>query len=186
MPDSIIIATDAGRFDLLNPRAEDVDIDDMLRNLSRMYRWTGAGRLTVLQHQMHVALILERDGASRNTILAGMVHDLHEYVTGDIPAPLLDELQVMPTNDAYPEDGRWDAGSLRMIQMRIQWAINARLDIDLSNADFAAVARADTLARDQERADVFPGWLERIAALSPDEAVRRYRRGMEQLGVTLP
>lgn len=44
-----------GEIDLLNPRPEDVNIDDMLRNLSRIPRWCGAGRLSVLQHMMHVA-----------------------------------------------------------------------------------------------------------------------------------
>ncbi len=69
---TLVLKTGAGEIDLLNPTPEQVNIDDMLHNLSRIPRWCGAGRLSVLQHMMHVALILQKTpDVSKVTTLAG-------------------------------------------------------------------------------------------------------------------
>ena len=169
-----------GTVDALNPTPAQIDVDHMLRSLSRIMRWNGAGPLSVLQHSMHVARILERDKATNVTILAGMVHDLHEYVTGDLPAPLL--------------PGLWfDTGAelvrVTDLQKHIQSAIEQRLAIDLTGADFAAVEAADKQAREQEQTAMqgwgWPLWMDQIVDLAPYEVVRLYRRGLEQLGVAI-
>ena len=79
MTDTLILSTGRGTFDLLNPRAEDVNVDDMLRNLSRIVRFCGASPFTVLQHSLYVGRLLRSQGHSRDLILAGFTHDLHEY-----------------------------------------------------------------------------------------------------------
>lgn len=176
MIDSLFV----GSVDALNPTPEQVNVGDMLHNLSHIPRWCGAGPLSVLQHMAHVARILARGGADRTTILAGLVHDLHEYVTGDIPAPLLLCLML-------------DTGAeLRRVtdtQRHIQTAIEQRLGVDLTGADMQTVDAADKQARDMEQGvmqgGVWPSWMEQIVDRDADAVVRLYRRGLEQLGVIL-
>ncbi len=166
-----------GSVDALNPTPEQIDVGPMLDNLSRVRRWNGGGELSVLQHMMHVALILHQEGATKTTTLAGLVHDLHEYVTGDIPAPLLDGLMF--------DDGV-ALHRVTDMQRHIQDAINTRLGIDLTGADMDAVQRADEQARvqEQELDSDWSAWrIFDISKLSPDECIARYRRGLKQLGV---
>ncbi len=169
-----------GSVDALNPQPEQIDVGPMLDNLSRVRRWNGGGELSVLQHMMHVALILHQEGATKTTALAGLVHDLHEYVTGDIPAPLLPCLML---------DTGAELVRVTDMQRRIQAAIERRLGVDLTGADFEAVDAADKKARVQEQVlfhtDALPDWIKRIASLSWIQAVAKYRRGLEQLGVIL-
>jgi hypothetical protein len=176
MMDSLML----GSVDILNPQPEQIDVTAMIDNLSRVRRWNGGGPLSVLQHMAHVARILERDGADKTTILAGLTHDLHEYVTGDLPAPLL--------------LGLWfDTGAelvrVTDMQKHIQRAIEQRLVIDLTGADMQAVDEADKQAREQEQAVMlgwaWPSWMDQIVDRDADAVVRLYRRGLEQLGVVV-
>jgi hypothetical protein len=169
-----------GTVDALNPTPEQIDVGPMLDNLSRVRRWNGGGELSVLQHMMHVALILQQAGETKTTTLAGLVHDLHEYVTGDIPAPLLTCLML---------DTGAELRRVTDVQRHIQTAIERRLGVDLTGADLDAVDRADKQARDMER-DVmqgagWPPWMDQIVDRDADAVVRLYRRGLEQLGVIL-
>ncbi len=173
---TLVLKTGAGEIDLLNPTPEQVNVDDMLHNLSRIPRWCGAGRLSVLQHMMLVSLSLHDAGESRVTVLAGLTHDLHEYATGDIPAPLLTGLMY--------DDGKVLHRVMDM-QRYIQVAIQARLDIDLTGADMYAVQRADERARRWEKMDMLelPMAARVIALDTADQVIARYRRGLKQLGV---
>ena len=165
-----------GSVDALNPTPEQIDVGPMLDNLSRVRRWNGGGELSVLQHMMHVALILHQEGATKTTTLAGLVHDLHEYVTGDIPAPLLDGLMF--------DDGV-ALHRVTDMQRHIQDAINTRLGIDLTGADMDAVQRADEMARRRDTIDLLElSTAARAIALdTADQVIARYRRGLKQLGV---
>ena len=175
---TLILKTGEGEIDLLNPTPEQVNINDMLHNLSRIPRWCGAGNLSVLQHMMLVSLSLHGAGESRVTVLAGLTHDLHEYATGDIPAPLLTGLMY--------DDGV-ALHRVTDMQRHIQVAIQARLGIDLTGADMDAVQRADEMARVQEQGagDLLelPAAVRLIAAHTQEQTVAKYRRGLQQLGV---
>ena len=125
MNDTLILTTGQGQFDLLNPRVEDVNTDDMLRNLSRIVRFNGASPFTVLQHSLYVGRLLRAQGESRDVILAGFVHDLHEYVTGDIAAPILAKLHYA---FSYGDEGEVeDSIRFTKLQARTQVVINERL-----------------------------------------------------------
>ena len=173
---TLILKTGRGSMNLLNPTPEQVNIDDMLHNLSRIPRWCGAGPLSVLQHMMLVSLSLHDAGESRVTVLAGLTHDLHEYATGDIPAPLLTGLMY--------DDGKVLHRVMDM-QRYIQVAIQARLGIDLTGADMYAVQRADEQARRWDTIDPLelPMAARAIALDTADQVVTKYRRGLKQLGV---
>lgn len=75
-----------GPFSILHPRAEDVRLLDIAESLSKMCRWTGhtTFHLSVAQHSVLVSMLLEGTGYE----LDGLMHDAHEYITGDIVSPL--------------------------------------------------------------------------------------------------
>ena len=131
--------------DLLNPTPEQIDVDDMITNLDRTYRWKGAIPFTVNQHEALVMLIIRHWGGNWQTQFEGLIHDGHEYITGDIPAPF--------------KDGLWfkaKDGSLNHVadmQERLQKAIRAKLGFkleDIAAVDFELVRKADRLALETE------------------------------------
>jgi hypothetical protein len=131
--------------DLLNPTPEQINLDDMITNLDRTYRWKGAVPFTVNQHETLVMLIIRRWGGNWQTQFEGLIHDGHEYITGDIPTPF--------------KDGLWfkaKDGSLNRVadvQERLQKAIRAKLGFkpeDIAAVDFELVRKADRLALETE------------------------------------
>lgn len=185
MTDSIILTTGCGKIDLLNPRPEDVNVDDMLRNLSRIVRFTGVSNFTVLQHSLYV-------GHLTGTI-EGYTHDLHEYATGDVAAPLLDRLNV-------EFELKLSLGgyiTLSAIQRRLQEAIYGRLGIGSPywSGTSSAVIAADLQSRELELAlmqDVtqeyrrnLPEWVREILEATPEMAVQMFRGQLSRLGVEL-
>lgn len=136
------VATGKGFIDLLNPKFDQINLDDMVTNLSRTYRWRGAVPFTVNQHQALAGLLVERWGGNIETQLEAFTHDGHEYVTTDIPAPF--------------KDGLWFKGRdgslnrVRYIQENIQYCIREVIGLDASKVDFDLVHRADLFSRDME------------------------------------
>ena len=84
-----------GRFDYLAPSVDDVYLDDVVNALSNICRYTGHCRFySVLQHSVNVAALLSMAGMSRETVLAGLLHDAHEAYTGDVNSPLKIAMRV--------------------------------------------------------------------------------------------
>jgi 5'-deoxynucleotidase YfbR-like HD superfamily hydrolase len=81
------------RLDLLNPKADDIEIEDIAHGLARVARWNGQ---TLGEHAFSVAqhaLLVEDIAASmhpdltRRWRLAALLHDAPEYVIGDLISP---------------------------------------------------------------------------------------------------
>ena len=94
----ISLLTASGRtFDLLEPRPSMVCIEDVAHHLALVNRYSGATRrpLSVAEHSLLVAEILERDGGVRDALLlrAALFHDAHEAYLNDITAPVKALLQ---------------------------------------------------------------------------------------------
>lgn len=68
---------------------------DIALGLSRQPRFAGQCRRwwTVLDHSLFAAELAARDGESDRTVLAVLLHDAHEALTGDIPTSLKTEQQ---------------------------------------------------------------------------------------------
>lgn len=81
------------RLDLLDPKPEDVEIEDIAHGLARVARWNGQTRgshaLSVAQHCVIVTDILAALGPDlgREGELAALLHDSPEYVIGDLISP---------------------------------------------------------------------------------------------------
>ena len=74
-------------FDVVNPRPEDVRIDDIAHALSLLNRFNGHTRLpySVAEHSVHVCSDVVGDVELR---LAALLHDAAEAYTGDMTRPL--------------------------------------------------------------------------------------------------
>lgn len=72
----------------LDPRADEVHIDDIAHALSNTCRWGGRVRefYSVCQHSVHVAQIVER--TRPDLTLAALLHDAAEAYLEDIPTPI--------------------------------------------------------------------------------------------------
>lgn len=83
------IATYTGkRFYPLDPRAEDIDINDIIHALSNLCRFGGhcVGFYSVAQHCVLVSLMCAPEDA-----LWGLLHDASEAYLVDVPSPLKKE-----------------------------------------------------------------------------------------------
>jgi 5'-deoxynucleotidase YfbR-like HD superfamily hydrolase len=81
------------RLDLLAPRPEDIEIEDIAHGLARVARWngqtTGDHAFSVAQHSLVVTQIvatIESD-FGRRELRAALLHDAAEYVIGDLISP---------------------------------------------------------------------------------------------------
>ena len=81
------------RLDLLDPRPEDIAIEDIAHGLARVARWngqtTGSHIFSVAQHSLLVEAIFtaEAPHAGPASTLAALLHDGAEYVVGDLISP---------------------------------------------------------------------------------------------------
>ncbi len=81
------------RLDLLDPRAADIEIEDIAHGLARVARWNGQTigdhAFSVAEHSLLVGDILLRlaPGSSRACQMAALLHDAPEYVIGDLISP---------------------------------------------------------------------------------------------------
>jgi hypothetical protein len=86
---SDFIATRHGRrWHFLDPRIEDVDLEDIAYSLAHLSRFTGhAGSYSVATHSCHVADIVVMLGHPEFALDA-LTHDAHESYVGDVSSPL--------------------------------------------------------------------------------------------------
>lgn len=82
------------RFYPLDPRPEDVTIEDIAHALSNVCRWGGRVRefYSVAQHSVHVAQIVER--SVPRIAMHALLHDAAEAYVGDVPTPLKHHLMA--------------------------------------------------------------------------------------------
>jgi hypothetical protein len=98
MSDAWVQTFNRNRFDLLEPREEDVDLADIVRALCKLNRFTGHTETpyTVAEHAILAGvecwMRARRDGKSdeeaRDIALCGLHHDDAEAYLGDVSAPL--------------------------------------------------------------------------------------------------
>ncbi|WP_277026838.1 hypothetical protein [Aurantimonas coralicida] len=88
---SSAIALGGGRYlDLLDPQPADIDLYRLCRVLAGIPRWSGQPDTpwTVGQHSLVVGKIVQARYRDPKLTLAALLHDGHEYATGDINTPL--------------------------------------------------------------------------------------------------
>lgn len=103
--------TTRGRaLDLLNPRAEDVDIHEIAMALGNQCRYAGCVSMfySVAEHSVLIAQWLRSQGHGPCTQMGGLLHDAAEAYTGDITWPM----QQVLFGDHGPDATSNEAGAV--------------------------------------------------------------------------
>ena len=100
-------------------------LQDIALSTSRMPRFAGHTRQwwTVLDHHLFVYAMMARDGMPPSVLLAGLLHDAHEALTGDVPTAMkpeelrrtqrqLDDTLIVPAH--YGWQLMWDIATARV------------------------------------------------------------------------
>lgn len=89
-----------GAIDLLNPDPASITLPDLAYALAHLNRYTGhAGAYSVAQHSVLVARALRDEGHAEGVQRAGLMHDAHEAIVGDVSSPVKRALaSLMPCN----------------------------------------------------------------------------------------
>lgn len=142
----IPIVTPTGRvIDLTNVDPALVCIDDIAIGLANIHRWCGCTRYSVAAHSIHVSEILERQGYTPVVQMAGLLHDAHEYLLGDIPTPVKQLLNRVGDN------------SMRLVEAALQSAVLRALGYFTAMASHAhEIEIADRIAAATEAVHLLP------------------------------
>lgn len=136
------IQTFTGRaFDLHEPKAEQVSIEDIAHSLALVTRYTGhcAWHYSVAQHSVLVAEIVA--ATEPRLALAALLHDSAEAYCGDWSSPLKAVIRAM-------------APDVLKIEQRIELAIGQRFGVPIWPTD-PLVKGADLVALSTEKRDLF-------------------------------
>lgn len=101
----------SGAFDLVHPRADQLDRHTMACVLARIPRFGGhtdRGVYSVAQHLEQGAYAILRDTGRCDAAGAFVIHDTHEYAVGDVTRPEQDALVAI----AIEESGDLGAGEI--------------------------------------------------------------------------
>jgi hypothetical protein len=152
---TFILTNSGKRFDLVDPKPEQVDINHIAHALSQIVRFTGHCQipLTVAEHSIRVSQAIEGRGEHPYVCLWGLLHDAHEAYTGDISTPMKEVINSWALKEDFP---------LSALQFNIDNAIIDGLGLRAMHDEFAdsealkAVRAADKLAVDFERGVLLP------------------------------
>lgn len=163
------------RFWPLDPKPEEVNINDIAHSLAFQCRFNGHTNFfySIAQHSVFVSKIVSPEQA-----LAGLLHDAAETYTGDIVSPLK---KFLP-----PE--------FKEIEKAIEEVIFEHFGIKIENVDHIEIKKADKIALFTEMRDLMKKphskWDEqdtsqthpdKIIPLSPEEAEREFLERYKEL-----
>jgi len=150
------IGTYTGRiFYPLDPRREDVCIEDIAHHLSLLARWTGATRdhCNVAHHSVMVARDVERSvlnvkGYKANIkamcVMMGLMHDSPEAYLNDAASPIKDDIYYLTPRGIE---------SCKVVHRRLLSVIYSALDLPFYGEFSSYVKQSDTRALVTERRD---------------------------------
>lgn len=77
-------------FYVLDPRVEDVTVEDVAHSLSNICRFTGHGErfYSVAEHSIHCSLVAEKLGMSPLMQMYALFHDASESIVNDLARPV--------------------------------------------------------------------------------------------------
>lgn len=132
--------TSRGRaLDLLDPRLEDVDLDEIATALGNQCRYNGCVRAyySVAEHSVLIAEWLEDQEQYRRVVLGGLLHDAAEAYTGDITWPVQAVLFDLPDGEG---ETQFEAVGRERVRFRYK-AMQRRLDALIVDKVNAAAGR---------------------------------------------
>lgn len=113
----------------LEPRAQDVHLDDIAHHLSLLCRFTGACKrfYSVAEHSTHASHVAELAGLSNHMVLATLMHDSAEAYCNDIAQPVKRAIVGYTEIEAANEAAIWEALALPHVGDEA-WAIIKEID----------------------------------------------------------
>ncbi len=161
-----------GIFNLIEPNASVLSIDDIAHSLSHMCRFAGHTRVfySVAQHSALVSALVPEPFA-----LAGLLHDISESILVDIPTPLK---RLLP--------------EYRVIEERVERALFAKfgvsfpLDPCIKRADQTALVTEQRDLCDMEPSEIecpegVSPLFERIVPMTSEQAYRAFMERYDSL-----
>jgi hypothetical protein len=136
---------------LVSPDPREIEIEDIAYGLSHIRRFSGATKWpwSVAQHSLLVCQIAKEASPTDHVAhLWALLHDAHEYATGDITSPMQRAVELLlPTGWPNP---------IKAIQSALDQAIAHRFDIDWNDVQAVKdlVRRADMIALATEKAQL--------------------------------
>jgi len=151
------------RFDLLNPKPDQVNMADVAYALARIVRFTGHTNTgsdtgcgySVAEHALHVCSVIEREHPNDAVLCAlALHHDAAEAYVGDVSAPLKLAMRAMASLWGAAA-GQWSP--FDSIEDSVQACILRAIGLpEPTDEQHAVVKRADLLALAAERAVFLP------------------------------
>jgi len=156
---------------------------DVALTLGRLPRWRGAANWwTVLQHSLLVEDLLSHNGQPPAVLAWGLLHDAHEWFTGDVPRPLVTPALVQVQDEidlllAQRFGIAETADEVRNLRAAVAWG-----------DDLALLGEAQTVARTIYEAapEAFEPIEERFVREDQEAArnlVEEYRGGVWETGM---
>jgi hypothetical protein len=168
-------------FDLLEPRAEDVDFDEIAETLAHLPRFAGGSEkpISVAQHTLIAALAAP--AWLRPWVL---LHDAHEAYIGDITTPVVRALDAIWLEGRPARTGVLPSAAVAALKHRIDQAVHDAAGLRMpGEAERGAIALADRRALVTERRDFCArpplSWGHEIEATAPLTMVFRYRKPID-------
>lgn len=116
-------------INLLDPQIEDITLRDIAYHLSRIPRFNGAtiGRFpwSIADHSLLVEHFMSLLAEDPRWLLAALLHDAHEFVTGDITRPVQSALWTV-------QGPRAAVDAIEFIQKMIQDRIHDRFNLPIT------------------------------------------------------
>lgn len=141
---SFIVAADGREISMRHAAVGEITSFSIAWSLSQINRFNGHARrpYSVAEHSLLVCEILERDfGLDTHGLFAGLMHDAHEAVCGDMHSPGKHEIG--------PEWYRWEHRWQRLVRSTFGLHVS-------STAHRDAIHRADLMALATEKRDLMP------------------------------
>lgn len=142
-----------GYFDLLYPDPAKVTLADIAHALSHLARFNGhtpGGPLTVAQHSVLVAELVQQIDPRPDIVALALLHDAHEAYVGDITYPVAQALRALSEDEG-------GVSQIAVLKNRIQRAILVKL-LPFATTRWAAstIKLADTAALVLEKEAFMP------------------------------
>lgn len=167
-------------FYALDPKPEEIRVEEIAAQLSRICRFNGALRDDVEIYSVAQHCCLVSDHCPPELALEGLLHDAHEYMLGDMSKPIKMNLAILAGADFW-----------KQLEHIVESAVRAKFG--LPNKMTPAVKEQDYIAVATEHRDLQnvtglvdwgnppPPWPERIVPWSPFRARTEFLRRFHAL-----
>lgn len=154
------VTTPSGlKWSLMNPRPEDVDIQDIAQNLSLQVRFNGsAGAYTIAEHSVHIHDWAAQRAYPLEWRLFALLHDAHEAYLGDVVTPAVTALGAVLFEMGLTKKDNAAHEAMKVLKDRADAAIFTALGLPskLPGSAYHAIKVLDAGAMMTERDALMP------------------------------